>query len=327
MQSFASLSRWLAALACFVLLAPAPALGQAYPNKAVRIVVPAAAGGNLDLITRAIAQKMAEDLGQPVAVENRPGASLLIGTRYVAAAAPDGYTILAVANTTVTAPSIVANAGYDPVKDFAGIGLTAMVPMVLVAEAKAPVKTVQDLIRLAKTRPDAVSFATSGGGSTGHIAAELFFAQAGFRALLVPYKGNSAALTDVAGGRVGYMFDQVTTSLPFIRSGRLKLIAVAGTTRSPLFPDTPTVAESGLPGYETDTFNGLVAPAGTPRPIINRLHEAVTKAVANPDLRKTYSVQGVELLTNRTPEEFDAFIKRETERYAKLAKSANIKTE
>lgn len=308
-------------------LAPVAAQAQAFPAKPVRIIVPAAAGGNLDLISRSVAQKMGDDLKQSVIVENRPGAALLAGTQYAAKQPPDGYTLLGNSNTTVTAPVLMANAGYDPLRDFTGIGLMARVPTLLVVGPAVPANTVQEFIKLLKEKPDSLTGATAGNGSSSHIAAEMFFQQVGSRTLLVPYKGNAPALIDIVAGRVGYLFDAVTTTYQFIKAGQLRALGATGLTRSVLLPNVPTIAESGLANYNTEIFNGLAAPMGTPRDVVRRLHAALTKAVTNPELKEQYAAQGVELATNKTPEEFDAFLRNEVERYTRLAKSANIKVD
>ena len=318
-----------AVFAATVAAAAAPALlhAQTFPTKPVRIVVPAAAGGNLDLIARAVGQKMGDDLKQSVIGENRPGAALLPGTQYAAKQPPDGYTLLGNSNTTVTAPVLMANAGYDPLRDFTGIGPMARVPMLLVVGPAVPANTVQEFVKLIREKPDTVTGATAGGGSSSHIGAELFFQQAGARTLLVPYKGNSPALIDIVAGRVGYIFDAVTTTVQFVKSGQLRALGATGQTRSVLLPNVPTIAEAGLAGYQTEIFNGLAAPAGTPREVVRRLHASLQRAVANPELQQQFGKQGVELATNRTHEEFDAFLRNEVERYTRLAKSANIKVD
>src|SRR5712671_4398917 len=261
------------------------ALAQAdYPHRAIRIVVPLAAGGNVDIVARTLAEQMAKSLGQPVLVENRPGASSLVGTQFVAKSAADGYTVLAVANTFATVPLIVASPGYDPLRDFTGITLTCLVPQVLIVNPALPAQSVKELVALAKSQPGKISYASSGNGSTGHMAAELFNRHAGVTMLHVPYKGNSQALVDVISGQVAMMFDQVSTSTPQIRAGKVRAIAVTSFARSPLLPEVPTVDESGVPGYEDITFNGMVAPAGTPRAVLVRLQQAVAKAVSDAEL-------------------------------------------
>lgn len=296
-----------------------------YPQRPVRIIVPLAPGGNVDLVVRAIAPQLAEGLGQQVVVENRPGASSLVGTQFVAKVAPDGYTLLAVANTFATVPAIVSNPGYDPLKDFTGITLTCLVPQVLVTNLALPVRSVKDLIALAKARPGELAYATSGPGGTGHMAAELFSRQVGVKMLHVPYKGNSQALVDVLSGQVMLMFDQVSTSAPYIRAGKLRALAVTSRTRSPLFPELPTIDQSGAPGYEDITFNGLVAPAGTPREILARLNAEVGKVVRTPTLRSRFIERGVELTSSASPEEFTAYVKAEVDKKGKLVREAGIK--
>ena len=298
---------------------------QPYPAKPVRIIVPLAPGGNVDIVARSIAQQLTDSLGQQVIVENRPGASSLVGTQLAAKAPPDGYTLLAVANTFAMVPSIVSNPGYDPLRDFSAITQTCLVPQVLVVNPSLPVKSVKELIALAKAKPGELSYATSGPGGTGHMATELFNRQVGIRMLHIPYKGNAQAIIDVIGGQVPLMFDQISTSDPYIRSGKLRALAVTSKTRSPLFPNLPTIDESGAPGYEDITFNGLVAPAGTPREIILRVNEEVGKAVRVPALSKRFLERGVELKSSATPEEFAALIKAEFDKKAKLAREAGIK--
>jgi tripartite-type tricarboxylate transporter receptor subunit TctC len=293
----------------------------------VRIVVPFAPGGNVDLVARAVAQPLSAGLGQQVIVENRPGSSGLVATHFVAKAAPDGYTLLAMANTFAVVPSLISNPGYDPLKDFAGISLTCLVPQVLVINPALPVRSVKELVALAKARPGEISYASAGVGGTGHIAAELFNRHAGLKMLHVPYKGNAQAIVDVISGQVTMMFDQVSTSLGHIQSGRLRPLAVTSPKRSPLLPAIPTVDESGVPGYEDTTFNGLMAPAGTPRAILVRLNAEVAKAVRQPLLRKRFLELGVELTASASPEAFTAYVKAEFEKKAKLAREAGIRME
>jgi tripartite-type tricarboxylate transporter receptor subunit TctC len=308
---------------------PVAVLAQAadYPNRALRIIVPLAAGGNVDIVARTVAEQIARTLGQPVVVENRPGASSLVGTQLVGKAAPDGYTLLAMANTFATVPLIVPDPGYDPLKDFAGVTLTCLVPQVLVANPSLAARSVKELIALAKSEPGKIPYASAGNGSTGHMAAELFARQAGIRMLHVPYKGNSQALVDLIGGQVSVMFDQVSTSAPQIKAGKVRALAVTSLARSPLLPEVPTVDESGLAGYEDITFNGLVAPAGTPHEILVRLNRAVAGAVSEPDLHKRFIERGIELKASASPEDFSAYIKAEFEKKKRLAQEAGIKPE
>jgi tripartite-type tricarboxylate transporter receptor subunit TctC len=320
-------------LARLAIVAAAGALGMGaqaqstgvYPLRPIRIIVPLAPGGNVDLVARALGQQLSESLGQQILVENRPGASSLVGTQAAAKMAPDGYTYLAMANTFAMVPSIISNPGYDPFKDFSPVTLTCLVPQVVVVNPALPARSIKELIALAKSRPGELAYATSGAGGTGHMAVELFSRQVGIKMLHVPYKGNSQAITDVIGGQVMLMFDQVSTSEPFIRAGKLRALAVTSRTRSPLFPSVPTVHEAGVPNFEDITFNGLVAPANTPREIRVRMQQEVAKAVGAPRLRERFIERGVELKASASPEEFGAYIKAEFDKKAKLAREANIR--
>ncbi len=315
-----------AVLAAASLLCVSVACAQApYPSKTIRIVVPLAPGGNVDIVVRALAQTVSENIGQQIIIDNRPGASSLVGTQYVAKTPPDGYTLLAVANTFAMVPSIVSNPGYDPFKDFAAVTLTCEVPQVLVVNRTLPVYTVKELIALAKARPEELTYATSGPGGTGHMATELFSRQVGIRMLHVPYKGNGQAIVDVIGGQVMLMFDQISTSEPYIKAGKLRGLAVTSLKRSPLFPDMLTMDEAGVRGFEDITFNGLVAPAGTPREFRVRVQQEIAKAVGTSKLRERFSERGVELKASANPEAFAALLKTEFDKKAKLAREANIR--
>jgi tripartite-type tricarboxylate transporter receptor subunit TctC len=312
---------------CMVVCASAHAQTAGYPSRPIRIVVPFAAGGNVDLVARAVAQPLAAAFGQQVLVDNRAGSSGLVGTHLVAKSPADGYTLLAMANTFAVVPSLISNPGYDPLKDFAAVSLTCRVPQVLVVNPALPVRSVKELVALAKARPGEVSYASAGVGGTGHMAAELFNRHAGVKMLHVPYKGNAQAIIDVISGQVTMMFDQVSTSGPHIQSGKLRALAVTSLRRSPLFPKLPTISESGVPDFEDITFNGLVAPAGTPREIVARLHAEVARAVRLPELSKRFLERGVELAASASPEDFAASIRAEFVKKAKLAREAGIRVE
>jgi len=299
----------------------------AQDRQPVRIIVPYAAGGQTDSMARLLAESMQKTLGRTVLVENRPGASSLVGTQLVAKSAADGYTLLAIANTFATVPLIVPDPGYDPLKDFTGVTLTCLVPQVLVVNPSLPAQSVKELIALARARPGEISYASSGNGSTGHMAAELFNRQTGVKMLHVPYKGNSQAIVDVIGGQVAMMYDQVSTSTPHIKAGKLRALAVTSLTRSPLLPEVPTVHEAGVPGYEDITFNGLVAPAGTPRAALVRINRAVAEAVRALDLYNRFIERGVELRASASPEEFTEHVRAEFEKKGRLAREAGIKPE
>ena len=321
------LSKCLLTAAFLAAILPASLLAQSYPAKPVRIIVPLVPGGNLDIVARAVGQRLGEGLGQQVIVENRPGASSLVGTQFVAKSAADGYTLLAMANTFTAVPAVIASPGYDPVRDFTGVSLTCKVAQVLVVTPTLPAKSVKELIALGRARPGELSYGSSGNGSTGHFAAELFNQKAGLKMLHVPYKGNAQALLDIMAGQVMMMYDQVSTSAPYVRAGKLRALAVTSMTRSSLFPGVPTVDEAGVKGYEAITFNGLLAPAGTPREVLARLHGEIAKAVAAPALRSSFLDRGVELAASGSPDEFTTYIRNEVAANAKLARNAGIKAQ
>jgi len=313
--------------ACLLPLALTAQAQSDYPNRPVRVVVPVAAGGNVDLVARAVAESLSKSLGQTFVVDNRPGASSLLGTQMVAKAAPDGYTLLATSTTFLSAPSLVKNPGYDAVADFAHISLTCSIPMVMEVNPGVPAHNVREFIALAKAKPGTISYASSGIGSTGHIAAEMFAQKAEIKLLHVPYKGNGQSIVDVVGGQVDMMFDQVSTSVQQIAAGKLRPLGVSTRVRSQILPQVPTIAESGLPGYEDATINAIFAPAGTPPAIVQKLHAEVVKAVHNPETVKRFGERGIVMVSSPSTAEFTAYVKRETARYVKLVQEAGISAE
>ena len=300
---------------------------QGYPTKPIHVIVPVAAGGNQEITIRAVAEEMSKSLGQPLLIEARPSSSAIVGTQLVARSAPDGYTLLSVSTTFARAATLVAAAGYDPVRDFAGVSLVSRIPQVLVVNPAVPANNLAELIALAKREPGRLSYASSGLGSTGHVAAELFSRQAGIRMVHIPYKGNAQSLADVLGGQVPLMFDQMSTSIPQIKAGKLRALGVTSRTRSPLLPEVPTIEEQGLPGYEDVTWNGLMAPAGTPREILERLRGAVVKVVATPELRQRFLERAIELQASHSLDEYATFVREEVAAFARLARDANLKAE
>jgi len=316
-----------AVLAVFLVGWASLAFPQTYPSKPVRVIVPLVPGGNQDIVARAVAEEISKGLGQPVIVENRPGQSAIVGTQAVKHSPADGYTLLSVSVTFARVPGIVAAAGYDPRTDFTGVSLVCSIPQLLVVTPSSKVTSVKELVALAKAEPGRVSYGSSGNGSTGHVAAELFMRMTGTKLLHVMYKGNAQAIVDVMGGQVTMMFDQVSTSAGHVRGGKLRALAVTTLERSPLFPDLPTLNESGLAGYEDVTWNGIVAPAGVPREILLRLHREIAKATANPDFRKRYSERGIDMRASASPEQFTAYIRSEADAFAKLVKEAGMKAE
>jgi tripartite-type tricarboxylate transporter receptor subunit TctC len=316
-------------IASAVLLAAAtPTVNaQPYPSKPVRIINPLAAGGNVDIVARGIAEQLSRSLGQQVLVENRPGASALVGTRYVRGQPADGYTFLAIANTFARVPAIIKDPGYDPLKDFTGVSLTCDIPMVLVVNPALPVKNLREFIALAKNRPGELTYGSAGTGGTGHVAAEMFSLQAGIRLMHIPYKGNAPATTDLVGGQIMLMFDQVSTSAQYIRAGRLRGLAVTTAKRSPVFPDIPTIDEAGVKGFEDSTFNGIVAPAGTPRDVLEKIRAETVRAVAVPALKERFDKIGIPLVASNSLDEFNAYLRRHVEDFARLAKTAGIRAD
>lgn len=310
--------------AALVATAAGAADAQTYPTRTVRIVVPLSPGGNVTIVTRALAQKMSEVLGHQLIVDNRPGGNGVIGAEIVARSAPDGYTVLTAANSFVALHGLVAKVPYDPVKDFAGISLIATLPQALVVHPSVPARSVKELIALARARPEELVHATQGEASTGRIAAELFTQQTKARFLHVPYKGGGPAMIDLVGGQVSLMFATVSTALPHVRSGRIRALGLTSRTRSPAFPDVPTIAEAGVPGYEALIWNAMMAPAGTPPEIRNRLYGEIAKAVKLPELRQQFLAQGVELTASRSPDECTAFIKAEFDKHNQLWKSLGL---
>jgi len=302
-------------------------LAQSYPTKPIRVIVPLVPGGNQDIVARALAEEMSKQLGQQVIVENRPGQSAIIGTQFVKNAPRDGYTLLSVAVTFARVPAVVKAAGYDAAADFTGVSLVCRIPQLLVVNANHPARTVQELIAQAKAKPGDITFGGSGNGSTGHVAAELFMRASGVKLTQVSYKGNAQALVDVMGGQVTMMFDQVSTSGGHVKSGKLRALAVTSKTRSQVLPEVPTLHELGFTDFDDVTWNGMVAPAATPREIIATLHAAIAKSIANPELRRRYGERGIELVASASPEEFTRYIRAEADGFVKLVKEAGIQVE
>ena len=303
------------------------ALPQAYPSKPVRIVVPLVPGGNQDIVARAVGEEISKGLGQQVIVENRPGIGAIVGTQAVKNSPPDGYTLLSVAVTFARVPGIMPGAGYDSRTDFTGVSLVCRIPQLLVVNPGSEARSVAELVSLARANPGKVSYGSSGNGSTGHVAAELFMRMTGTKLLHVMYKGNAQALIDVMGGQITMMFDQVSTSAGHVRGAKLRALAVTTLERSPLFPDLPTLDESGLKGYEDVTWNGIVAPAGVPREIVLKLNSEIKRIMANPEFVKRYAERGIDMRASASPEEFTAYIRSEADAFAKLVKDAGMKAE
>ena len=308
-------------------LACAAAVAQpAYPAKPVRFIVPSAAGGGTDIIARAISLKLSGELGQQFVVENRPGAGQMIGIELAARSPADGYTILMAASTLAINPIMYKKVPYDPVRDFAPITQAATLPNVLVVHPSLPVKSMSELIAYAKERPGQLNFASAGVGTSPQMSIELLKSMAGIDMVHIPYKGTAPGVVDLLAGQVLVMAPNVLTALPHIKSGRLRALAVTSAKRSVALPDVPTVAEAGLPGYDSTQWYGVLAPAGTPRDVVARLHDGIVHALRDAEVGKRLAADGAEPVGS-SPEEFAAFIRSESEKWAKVASAAGIKPE
>ncbi|ACP26565.1 conserved hypothetical protein [Sinorhizobium fredii NGR234] len=318
----AALAFGIATLSAMTLGSPVQA--QSFPDRTITLVVPFAAGGSTDVVARIIAQKMSEDLGQQIVVQNVAGAGGNLGASNVARADPDGYTILmATVATHALNPLILKTKPYDPEKDFAPVSLLVIVPNVLVVNPELPAKSVQELLALLKASPDQYSYASSGNGTPLHLSGELFKTMAGVQMQHIPYKGSGPALNDVIGNQVPIMFDNLPSSSSHIKAGTLRALAVTTAERAPSFPDVPTIAESGIPGYETYTWNALFAPADTPQPVIARLNEAANKALADPAVKKRMGEFSAKIVGS-TPEELAAHVKAELAKWTPVVRDANV---
>ena len=320
--------RILVALAAGAAVALAVNIGaQPYPAKTIRIVVPFAPGGNVDINARAIAPGLTELLGQPVVVDNRAGAGGMIGGEIVAKAPPDGYTLLMASNSVYSvAPNVFTKPLYNPLRDYAAISGISNVPFVLVIHPSVPAKNFKEFVAVVKTRPGQMTMATAGTGTSNHLVGELIQINAGIRMTGVPYKGSGPALIDLLGGQVDSHVDQLTASMGYVRSGKIRALAVTTDTRAPLLPDVPTLAEQGLKGFDATTITGLLAPAATPKDIIERLHGAVVKVTARQSIRDRFAALGATTLGN-SPAEFAEYIGQDYAKWNKVVKEANIRSE
>jgi tripartite-type tricarboxylate transporter receptor subunit TctC len=310
-----------------LLLAAHTVLGQAYPGKPIRMVVPFAAGaGSNDIMARLIAQKLSESFGQQVVVDNRPGASGIIGTDIVAKALPDGYTVLMMSLTFSVNPSLFSKLPYNTEKDFQPVTMVASAPLMLVVHPSLPVKSVQEFIAHAKANPGKLNFGSGGPGTTPHLAGEMLKTMSGIQVTHVPYKGGAPALADLIGGQIQFMLENIPGTLPFAKAGKLRALAITDLKRSPSLPDLPTLDESGVKGYQIVGWNGLFVPAGTPQAIVNKLHTEVVAALALPEVKQRLATMGADGVGD-TPQHFAAFIKSEIPKWAKVVRDAGLKVE
>jgi tripartite-type tricarboxylate transporter receptor subunit TctC len=313
-------------IALFAALVGGAASAQAWPAKPIRIVVPFAAGGPADNYARFLAQRLPELLGQPVVVENRPGAGAVIGTEAVAKAPADGYTLLLMSNTHTVNETLVPNKPYALLRDFVGVAPINYSDLVLVAHPSLAAGNVGQLLKLAKDRPGKLNYASSGTGTPYHMAGELFKSMSGTYLVHIPYKGSTGARTDVIGGQVDLMFDAVTTMAEQVKAGKVKAIATTGLARSGVLPDVPTVSEAGVPKYEATIWLGLLAPKGTPPSVVNRLNEAVTKITSQPQVQQDWSRQGATAMV-MSPAAFEKYMQDDIAKWARVIRTANIKPE
>ncbi|QOT80658.1 tripartite tricarboxylate transporter substrate binding protein [Cupriavidus basilensis] len=322
------IARALAGIAAaLALAAPATHAAEAsYPTKTITIIVPASPGGAIDLVARLVGQKMTEAWGQSVVVDNRPGATGIIGTDLVAKSAPDGYMLALVASSHAINPSMVKKLPFDTIKSFEPVALTHVVPLMLVVSPSLPVTSVKELIAYGKANPGKLSFASSGSGGAPHFSGELFKSMTGIDMVHIPYKGSTLAHPDLTSGRVSLMFDTVAAIGPQVKGGKVRPLAVTTAKRSSAAPQVPTMAQAGLPGYETSTWGGVLAPAGTPKAVVDKLNAEINKALSSPDVRERLQNAGIEP-AGGTPAQFASFLQVEMGKWAKVAKDAGIQPE
>ena len=304
-----------------------PALAETWPTRPIRFIVPFAPGGGGDVVGRIIGQRMSEQLGKPLVIDNRAGGGGTLGCELAAKAAPDGYTLLlGNVGPIAVGPALYPKLAYDPVRDFAPVTMIASFPNLLVANPGLPFKTVPELVAYAKSRPGTLNFASAGAGTSTHLAGELFKSVAGIDVVHVPYKGGAAAMTDIIAGQVAYYFGTMPSSMPLAKAGKLRALAVTSLTRSPAAPEVPTIAESGYPKFETAAWYGLMFPAGTPREIIAKMNSAMLVVLALPDIRERLVHEGSEPMGS-TPAQFGAYIKAEIAKWSAVVKAANLKAD
>ena len=314
------------AVGFFLALMTSMLWAQSWPTKPVRMIIAFPPGGPTDLVSRVLAQKLSEQLGQQVIVDNKPGAGGNIAAELAARATPDGYTIFYNTSAIVIGPALYGKVNYDTLKDFAPVLLTASVPMVLVVNPQLPARSVKEFLDLAKSRSGALNYSSSGTGTITHLASAMMSTQTGIQTQHIPYKGSAPGLVDLASGQTQFMIDTINTVLPYIRDNRLRGLAVTSVKRSPLLPDLPTLAEAGISGFEAAAWQGIVVPTGTPNEIVQKLNAEVNKALAHPDIRSRLAAQGADILGG-TPAEYAAYMRSEMPRWAKAVKDSGAKAE
>ena len=316
--------RLLATLAAAALLAGLDASAQSYPARPVKIIVPFAAGGPADLYARTIGERLQSALGQSFVVENRPGGGAIVGTDAVAKSAPDGYTLLMMSNTHTVNESLIKDKPFQLLRDFVPVAPVNYSDLVMVVHPSVPANTLAEFIALAKAKPGGLNYASSGPGTPYHMAGELFKAMAGVDIVHVPYKGSSGARTDILGGQVQMMFDAITTMAPNVRAGKLKALGTSGKARSSVLPDVPTVSEAGVAGYDAVIWLGIMAPAGTPKPIVDRLNAEITRAANAPEMKEAWTKQGA-VAMSMSPEEFGRFMREDIDKWERIVRISGAK--
>lgn len=300
---------------------------QPYPARPIRLIVPYPPGGSADILARTIGQKAGEGLGQTFVIDNRPGAGTAIGTDALAKSAPDGYTImLGTVSSHAINPALNTKLPFDPIKDFTPVSLVASVPFAMIVHPSVAAKSVREFVALARAKPATLNYSSAGSGTSNHLAGELLKSMASIDIAHIPYKGSAPALNDLLAGQVSLMFDLVVTAAPHVKSGAVRALAVTGSKRSPVLPDVPTIAESGIDGYEVSAWFGIFAPAGVPRTIVERLNAEFTKALNDADLRQRLAKDGSEPLTS-TPDEFASYLRSEVDKWAKVVKASGMKVD
>ncbi len=313
-------------LAVVLLCAPLLAVAQPYPSKPVRVIVPLAAAGTGDTLARVVSEEMAKILGQPFVVENRPGSGGIIGTELVAKAAPDGYTLLSASPSHVIHPALRPKVGYDPIKDFEPITVIANTHQLIVGHPSVPASTVKELVAFAKANPGKLNYGSAGTGSATHLNMEMFKTMTGTFITHIPYRGSTQSRQDLVAGEVQLSVDGLLPTMPLIKAGKLKAFGLTSNRRSSVAPEIPTLAEAGVTGYASDTWYGIVAPGGTPNPVIATLHAAAIKAINTPSVRDRLTKQGAELVGN-TPAEFRALLERELRLWSEVVKDSGAKVD
>ena len=320
------MKRTACTLLCAVCCVAAPQVNAAetFPSKPVRIIVPFAAGGPTDIVARTVGQQLTLAFGQPVVIDNRPGAGGVVGADLAAKSAPDGYTLLLCSTGAMAInPGLLPSMPYDPVRDLAPITLVVTIPYLLLVNPSYPAQSVKELLAIARAKPGQLNYGSAGNGTTSHLAMELFRSMAGIRVTHVPYKGSAPAATDLVGGQLQLLFDAPPSSLPFVRSGRLRALGISTMRRTPLLPDVPTISEAGVPGYEVLTWSGICAPAGTPRAVITRLNEAIVKGVTSRETRERFAALGADVVAN-SPDEYREFILAELAKWSRVIREAGV---